>query len=350
MSERILITGISGNLGQRLAPLLSAYTIIGLDLHSPRNLPPGVEFIPADLAEPATRTQLANILREKGITAVIHLAFVIDPVRTGVTREDRMWQINVAGTRRLLEAVEEVNRTATQIRLFLFPSSVSAYGPSLPAPVDERASLGAHTLPYAVHKKESDEICQQMYPRLNGCAMYVLRPHVYAGRSMDNFILRALRGEPSGRGVLARLFLRAGWKVPVLLPAGEIHVGRFQYVHVDDMARLLAWIVAHYRPGALELVNVAGHGEPSTIPEALALSRVRLWHLRSYRLVEWCYGLAWSAGLSGVPPTVLPYFVGTYLMKTDRLRALLGSDYATVIRFSSRQALADSFQESSETV
>ena len=178
--------------------------------------------------------------------------------------------------------------------------------------------------------------------------MYILRPHVYAGRSMDNFILRALRGQPSGRGVLARLFLRARWRVPVLLPAGDVHIGRFQYVHVDDMARLMAWILTHYRPGALEVVNVAGQGDPLTIPEALALSRVRFWRLRSYRLVQWLYGLAWSVGLSGVPPKVLPYFVGTYLMKTDRLRALLGSDYETVIRFSSREALADSFEDSSE--
>lgn len=85
-----------------------------------------------------------------------------------------------------------------------------------------------------------------------------------------------------------------------------------------------------------------------TIPEALTLSRVRLWRLRSYRQVERFYRLAWWLGLSGVPPTVLPYFVGTYLMKTERLRALLGADYASVIRFSSREALADSFVESNQ--
>lgn len=345
MTERILITGISGNLGQRLAPLLASNSVIGLDLHPPRSLPHAVEFVRADLAEAPAQSELEKTLREHRVSAVFHLAFVIDPVRTGVTHVDRMWQINVAGTRRLLEAIEQVNKRETQVRLFVFPSSVSAYGPSLVAPVDESAPLGAHTLPYAVHKQEADEICQQMYPRLNRCAMYILRPHVYAGRSMDNFILRALRGQPSGRGLLARIFLRAGWKVPVLLPAGDSYMGRFQYVHVDDMARLMAWILIHYQPGVLEIVNVAGHGDPLTIPEALSLSRVRLWRLRSYRQVQWLYGIAWSLGLSGVPPAVLPYFVGTYLMKTERLRTMLGTDYESVIRYSSREALADSFAE-----
>ena len=52
-----------------------------------------------------------ELLRDTHAYAVIHLAFVIDPVRTGVLDVDRMWQINVAGTARVMEAVTEVNRT-----------------------------------------------------------------------------------------------------------------------------------------------------------------------------------------------------------------------------------------------
>jgi len=69
---------------------------------------------------------------------VIHLAFVIDPVRTGVLDVERMWQINVAGTARVMEAVTEVNRSADDgIKQFIFPSSVSAYGSDLPSPATE---------------------------------------------------------------------------------------------------------------------------------------------------------------------------------------------------------------------
>lgn len=345
MAERILITGISGNLGQRLVPLLTSHAVAGVDLHEPRQLPPGVEFIPLDLAEPSSAKLLEKLLRQREISVVYHLAFVIDPVRTGVTRSDRLWEANVGGTRRLLEAIAEVNRNQTRVRLFVFPSSVSAYGPSLSEPVDEAAPLQAHTLPYAVHKQATDELCQKMHPQMNGCAVEILRPAVYAGATMDNFILRALRGHPSGRGLLARLFLRKGWKVPVILPAGHSYCARFQFVHVDDMARLLAWLFTHWSPGELRIWNVAGHGETVSIPEALEISRVPLYRVPSYKLVQWIYWLAWGLGLSGVPPQVLPYFVGTYLMNTGRLRAALEGQYESVMRFSTREALEDSLRE-----
>ena len=50
------------------------------------------------------------LLRELQPVSVVHLAFVIDPQRTGVLDVDRMWQINVAGTARVMEAITEANR------------------------------------------------------------------------------------------------------------------------------------------------------------------------------------------------------------------------------------------------
>ena len=35
---------------------------------------------------------------------------MLDPVRAGVLDLDRMWQINVAGTARVMEAITEANR------------------------------------------------------------------------------------------------------------------------------------------------------------------------------------------------------------------------------------------------
>ena len=60
-----------------------------------------------------------------------------------------MWQTNVAGTARVMEAISVVNRTGGHVRQFIFPSSVSAYGPETPGPVKEDFPLRAHTLPYA---------------------------------------------------------------------------------------------------------------------------------------------------------------------------------------------------------
>ena len=177
----IIVTGVSGNLGQRLVQQLSDYTVVGIDVTPPTHSQVD-RFVPLDLGREESTRELLLLLRELQPASVVHLAFVIDPQRTGVLDVDRMWRINVAGTARVMEAITEANRnTGTTIRQFIFPSSVSAYGSDLPAPVTEDSPLGAHTLPYAIHKKESDLVVQQRAPALRGCGVFILRPHIFAG-------------------------------------------------------------------------------------------------------------------------------------------------------------------------
>src|ERR1039457_306987 len=177
----IVVTGVSGNLGQRLLPQLSDFKVVGIDVTPPTHSPVD-RFVALDLGREESTRELLLLLRELQPASVVHLAFVIDPHRSGVLDVDRMWRINVAGTARVMEAIAEANRNPeTTIRQFIFPSSVSAYGPDLPAPVTEDSPLNAHTLPYAVHKKESDLVVQQRAPALRGCGVFILRPHIFAG-------------------------------------------------------------------------------------------------------------------------------------------------------------------------
>src|SRR6266496_984635 len=182
----ILVTGVSGNLGQRLLPQLSEYTVVGVDVAAPATAQVQ-RFVPMDLGKEDSTRELYGLLREVQPVSVVHLAFVIDPQRSGVVDVNRMWQINVAGTARVMEAITEANRnTAAPVRQFIFPSSVSAYGSDMPSPVTEAAPLQGHTLPYAVHKKESDLVAQQRAPALRGCSVFILRPHIFAGASVEN--------------------------------------------------------------------------------------------------------------------------------------------------------------------
>ncbi len=341
----VLVTGISGNLGQRLAPLLAKERLLGIDLIPPRAHLANLCFERLDLGRPEAEKRLISLLQEYQVEIVIHLAFVIDPVKTGVTRVDKMRAINVEGTRRLLEAVATVNRQNCQVKLFVFPSSVSAYGPDLSGQVAEDAPLEAHSLPYAVHKMEADRICQGAHARLNGCAMCILRPHIYAGRTMDNFILSALRGRPSGQGWIGRWLRKRKWSVPLLLPTGVSEKAQYQFVHVDDMARLLRWFCEHYRPGEFEILNVAGNGPPLTLGQCLGIAPARPLGLPWKSLVRITFKVLWSFGISAVPPASLPYFIGSYTMNTQRLRERLGPDYSEIIRFTSKAALRDSFRE-----
>jgi len=51
----ILVTGLSGNLGQHLAPLLKDYPLVGIDLFRPRINHPQVEFCQLDLSQADAR-------------------------------------------------------------------------------------------------------------------------------------------------------------------------------------------------------------------------------------------------------------------------------------------------------
>src|SRR5258708_1444636 len=105
----VVVTGISGNLGTRLLPQLAEFDVIGVDLTPPSTDLP-LRFERMDLGEEQSCRQLFLLLRDSQAAAVVHLAFVLDPVRTGVLDVNRMWQINVAATARVLEAVTEANR------------------------------------------------------------------------------------------------------------------------------------------------------------------------------------------------------------------------------------------------
>jgi nucleoside-diphosphate-sugar epimerase len=341
----LLVTGIAGNLGSRLLPLLADYQVIGVDLNPPA-ASADVSFERVDLAHEESCHQLLLMLKKHQPIAVVHLAFVIDPLRTGVLDLDRMWQINVAGTARVLEAITEANRTAPIVRKFIFPSSVSAYGSDLPAPATEDSPLAAHTLPYAIHKMESDRVVQQRAPALRGCSVYLLRPHIFAGASMENYLVGAFRGTPNGQSKRAAEMRAQGKRLPCMLPYGKKYLeNKIQFIHVDDMARLLAAIIHKTEPEAqrLTVLNVTGRGEALTFAQCIEAAHAKLVRVPG----KWAFGqvlqFMWKFGISAIPPEALPYMTGEYIMNTGRLQRFLGEDYENVIRYNIADAFADSF-------
>jgi nucleoside-diphosphate-sugar epimerase len=341
--QTILVTGIAGNLGVRLLPQVQEFRVVGIDL-----APPSVpihRFEKLDLAEESSCEAMVSLIREIQPFAVVHLAFVIDPVRTGVLDVRRMWQINVAGTARVMEAIAVVNRTGGSVKKFIFPSSVSAYGPDLSMPADENSPLRGHTLPYAIHKREADEVAQQRAEQLGECRTYILRPHIFTGASMQNYLVGALRGTPTGRGFLASKLRQRGARLPILLPRGKRYLqNKYQFVHVDDMARLLAYIVREAAGDAgTTILNVAAPGDPIRFEECIRLGNAKTLTLPAKFLCRALLKLMWGLGISGVPPSAFPYLVGSYTMRTERLQQFLGAKYRDIMRYDVRAALVDTF-------
>src|SRR5258708_12825259 len=79
----IIVTGVSGNLGQRLLPQLSDYTVVGIDITPPTHSPVD-RFVALDLGREESTRELLLLLRELQPVSVVHLAFVIDPQPSGL--------------------------------------------------------------------------------------------------------------------------------------------------------------------------------------------------------------------------------------------------------------------------
>ncbi len=348
----VVVTGISGNLGLRLLPQLADFSVVGVDLNPPVTDRP-LRFERLDLGEEEACRELYLLMRETRAAALVHLAFVIDPVRAGVFDFDRMWQINVAGTARVMEAVTESNRDQTLVQKFIFPSSVSVYGPDLPAPVTEDFPLGARTLPYAIHKMESDKVVQQRAPSLRGCSAYMLRPHIFAGATVENYLVGAFRGTPNGRSERAAGMRSRGKRLPVMLPYGRRYLeNQIQFVHVDDMARLIRYILHKTEPESqrLTILNVAGRGDALTFERCIEVAQAKLLRVPGRSAFRVGLQTLWKMGVSAIPPEAWPYMTGQYIMSTDRLQKFLDSNYPDVIRYTIADAFADCFNSQAAPV
>jgi nucleoside-diphosphate-sugar epimerase len=134
----------------------------------------------------------------------------------------------------------------------------------------------------------------------------------------------------------------------VLLPRGQHYLkNSLQFVHVDDVARLITYLL--YRPASDPLVmilNVAGRGDPVTVEKCIDLAQARVKVVPTRATFEIALKYFWKAGISAIPPEAAPYLLGSYTVDTSRLQRLLADDYPRVIQYTVEEALRDSFATS----
>jgi nucleoside-diphosphate-sugar epimerase len=157
----------------------------------------------------------------------------------------------------------------------------------------------------------------------------------------------AFRGTPNGRSNRATKMRSHGKRLPCMLPLGKSYLEkRIQFVHVDDVARLMAYILRRTEPESqrLTVLNVAGRGESLSFGRCIEMADAKLLRVPG----KWAFRLIlkslWKLGISAIPPQAAPYMTGEYTMNTDRLQKFLGQDYENVIRFTIEEALADCFK------
>ena len=284
----IAVTGSSGYLGARLVERLSAdqsvTRVLGFDLRPPAKRHPKLVFDEIDVRGPGLAARL------EGVDCLVHLAFVMDPLRD----EAHMRDVNVNGSQNVFKSAGRAG-----VPRLVYTSSATVYGahPDNDVPLTEESPLRANLdFSYAAHKLEVEYVLREFRSEFPETHVVVFRPAVVFGPRADNVWSHLL-------------------EQPVLFGVSG-HTPPLQLVHEDDVARALHWAVGTEASGTF---NLAAQGWLEA-PEALALAgrRVRLLaEPVAFALAERLWGL----GLSEVPAGYLHYAMHPWVVSTDKLAA-----------------------------
>lgn len=228
----VLVTGGSGYLGSLVVARLAeqGVPVVGLDLRPPRHAVDGAEHVTGDLRT----TDLAALLRAHSVTAVVHLAAVVEPPR-GMD-EDELEDIEVGGTRRVVDAC-----VAAGVEHLTVTSSGAAYGyrPRNDGHLltEDESTPGSPEFAYSRHKAAVERVVERSRRLHPSLGILLLRPGTIIGAATDNQITALFTGR-------------------VLMTLRESD-GPFVFVWDEDVAAVVVDGVTRRRTGTY---NVAGDG------------------------------------------------------------------------------------------
>ncbi len=254
---KYLITGGSGYIGSRLTDLLVQHEdneVVNLDIRAPAVPRSRTRFVHMDIRDRG----IAALIAQERPDALVHLAFVLNPIRD----EHTMYDIDVNGTANVLDAA-----AAAGVPHLLVASSTTAYGawPDNPVPIPEEHPVrGLPGYEYARDKTEIDRLCQLWAAQHPESTMTIVRPTIVFGPNVDNYIVRFWENQPF-----------------VVLPDG--HDADWQYVHEDDVVDAMSRLLSERRGG---IFNLTADGTVK-MSEAAAIAgkKVRKMPLKLYRRI-----------------------------------------------------------------
>jgi UDP-glucose 4-epimerase len=235
-ADAVVITGICGRLGRRLARTLHRERpVIGLDRRPFTDRPKDIEHHEIDIR----RKKARDIFRSRRIGALVHLGVMHDP-REG-SEDHHTW--NVLAFQKLLEYVSQYN-----IPKLVLVSSANVYGPRPDNPQflsEDAPLLGAGPFSDIRDLVELDMLAQSFFWKHPRTETVILRP---------THILGTVRNAPSN-------YLRLK-VVPTLMGFDPM----VQAVHQDDLVSAIALAL---EPNVRGIFNIAG---PPPLPLSQALS------------------------------------------------------------------------------
>jgi UDP-glucose 4-epimerase len=292
---KYLITGGSGYIGSRLTDLLieqGEHEVVNVDIRPPAVPRSRTRFVQMDIRDRG----IAALVAEEKPDALVHLAFVLNPIRD----EHRMYDIDVNGTANVLEAA-----AAAGVPHLLVASSTTAYGawPDNPVPIPEEHPVrGLPGYEYARDKTEIDRLCQLWAAQHPDATMTIVRPTIVFGPNVDNYIVRYWTNSP---------FL--------VLPDGKD--ADWQFVHEDDVVDAISRLLAERRGG---IYNLTADGTIKLSEAArIAGVKVRKMPLKLYRRIA---AASWKLRLPNVeaPPGQIEFVLHPWIASNEKLKTELG--------------------------
>lgn len=285
----VLVTGICGRLGKRLARVLHRDRAVrGVDRRPFDDKPKDVSHAQVDVR----RKKLKDVFRAGDIEAVVHLGVMHDPRASAA--EHHSW--NVAGFTKLLEYVAQFH-----VPKLVVLSSANVYGPQPSNPqflAEEAPLMGGASFSDIRDLVEVDMLAQSFFWKLPETETVILRPV---------HILGTVHNAPSN-------FLRLN---PVLSIWGFDPM--VQVIHESDVVRAIDLAL---RPGIRGIFNVAGP-EPvplSRVVKILGRQRVAL----PYSLASGVLRRLWTWRLTTFPPPELDHIRYVCMVDDRRARQVLG--------------------------
>jgi len=222
--ERVFITGASGFMGAALA---ERYRAAGAEVRGVDLAPdPGAGVVGGDT------TELGGWAKHvEGCDLVVHTAAII----TMEGDPDRMWRVNVLGTRNALDAA-----AAAGAKRFVHVSSIVTFGFDYPDGVDEHWPVRTNGAPYVDTKVNAEQVALQAHSAGEIPCTLVRPGDIYGPRSTPWTVLPAAAA-------------RAGLRV---LPPGMD--GTINPVYIDNL--LDGLILAAAEPAAVGQVITLSEG------------------------------------------------------------------------------------------
>ena len=287
---RIILTGIAGRLGRRVAARLAAlgHRVIGIDRRPVLGLPAGVVHHRVDLR----RRSAEAVFRSSRADAVLHLG-VVHNFRIA---SERLYARNVIGTETLLRYIDRY-----QIKKLILLSSGDVYGPSPTNShfIDEDAPLlASQHFPEIRTVVAVDRTVQSFFWRHPQIETVILRPAHIVGPNVRNAPANYLR-------------LRI---IPTLMGFDPM----LQLIHEDD---LLTMLEAALTGGVRGVFNLASTAPVplSKIVEVLGKPTLPI----PYTLFRAFLKRAWRYRLTSFPAPELDHIRFSTVLDTRRAEAVL---------------------------